>query len=241
MNTINLPLYLYVTEESLINILKEGKLNVSRPWATNDITEAVKQGEEKQREQIKEYGYICLSGTCISPAMWGYYADRSRGACLVFSFPLLTSDDKSFKVKKTRTTKSDPDIVIKKVEYGKERLNSEDIDELLFRKSLDWQHENEYRIKVNLSQLDCIESKGKDGDLNISFKSNLITKYLTAIILGVNCNKQKPEIDGLIRNISRDKKIQVIKAKMSTSNFEFDIDSNIFSLPDFYYRDDDED
>lgn len=95
---MNLRLYLYVTEDALINILREGKLNISKPWGTNDITEGVKQGEEKQKENIKEFGYICLSETCTSPAMWGYYADRSRGACLAFTFDLNTSDEKTFYV-----------------------------------------------------------------------------------------------------------------------------------------------
>lgn len=189
-----LKLYLYVTEDALINILREQKLNISRPWSTNDITEAVKQREEKQQEKIKEYGYICLSETCTSPAMWGYYSDRSRGACLAFAFNVNTDDKKTFHVLQNT-------IEIKKVEYCKNRASSDNIDKLIFRKSKDWSHEKEYRIKVDLATVDFIETKDKLNRISYIFKTDLIMEYLRGIILGVNCKKEKSEIDGIIRSI----------------------------------------
>lgn len=234
---MNLRLYLYVTEDALINILREGKLNISKPWGTNDITEGVKQGEEKQKENIKEFGYICLSETCTSPAMWGYYADRSRGACLAFTFDLNTSDEKTFYVLvKGKMSLKNP-IIIKKVEYSKERVSCDNIDDLIFRKSEDWSHEKEYRIKIDLSSVDFVETKDKLNQINYIFKTDLIMEYLRGIILGANCKKEKSEIDGIIRSIKGSKihqPIQVIRAKMNKSNFEFDVPiDNIHYYSDF--------
>ena len=78
----DLTLYLYASLDSLLKILETGKLKVSLPWGTNDITEGVPRNEQVRNHQTEAYGYICLSDNCTSPAMWGYYADRGRGACL---------------------------------------------------------------------------------------------------------------------------------------------------------------
>ncbi len=247
-NSHILKLYIYVTEDALINILREKKLNISRPWSTNDITEAVKQREEKQQEKIKEYGYICLSETCTSPAMWGYYADRSRGACLAFTFYVNTNDGKTFYVLDRKGQQFQDAIEIKKVEYCKNRASSDNIDKLIFRKSKDWSHEKEYRIKVDLATVDFIETKDKLNRISYIFKTDLIMEYLRGIILGVNCKKEKSEIDGIIRSIKGGiihDPIQVIRAKMDMAHFEFNVPTDEIPYESFvnnnYYDDENDD
>ena len=79
-------LFMYVSEDSLFKILKSGLLRLSLPWNTNDVTECVAQQATTQSEGVKEFGYLCFSANPHSPAMWGLYADRSKGACLAFDF-----------------------------------------------------------------------------------------------------------------------------------------------------------
>ena len=78
-------LYLYVSEKQLFSILEDKALKLSRTEYTNDTTENIYSAEDSVSPLVREYGYICLSSTITSPMMWGQYADRNKGACLVFS------------------------------------------------------------------------------------------------------------------------------------------------------------
>lgn len=180
------------------NILEQRYLIVSSPWATNDITEGVAQKEEKQSENIKQYGYICMSKTCTSPAMWGYYADRSRGACLVFDI-----DEDSDYAKK---------YPIQEVKYEEKRLDTTDVTDLLSCKSTDWQHEKECRIIFKLSEL---QTRKRPENSEIFFIHHEIMKYLSGIILGVNCNSECAQIQSIAKDV------KVIRIQISPEKFEF--------------------
>lgn len=220
-----LYLYLYAREDQLFGILKDYALNISRAWGTNDITEGVLQGEEKQREVIKNYGYICLSKTCTSPAMWGYYADRSRGVCLVFVFEVqFSKNDREFIVLNKRKISKNP-IIIKEVSYEKGRSISTDIKNLLFCKSEDWKHEQEYRIIFKLSDVD----RKVDENGNVCFKTRSIMPYLKGVILGANCKKERAEVEAIISNTNqwyKGKEPKVMKAEMSKTDFNFIVPLN---------------
>lgn len=175
-------LYLYTSEECLMNILRERRLYVSRPWNTNDITEGVTQGETSQSEEVKELGYICLSETCQSPAMWGYYADRSRGACLVFDINLPEYQRKSHCIRYGA------------VSYADKRVSAkEKLEKRLFTKAKDWEHEREYRFLFKLLKLDSFH-KESNGRSEVIFYESYIFSYLSGVILGKNCVRQLAEI-----------------------------------------------
>ena len=95
-----LRLFMYVDEVALENIIRQERLRVSCPWRTNDVTEGVYAGEYSQNEDTKKYGYLCFSAVCNSPAMWGYYANRGRGACLVFDFDVRPLKNGEYEVLK---------------------------------------------------------------------------------------------------------------------------------------------
>lgn len=225
----SLFLYLYAREDQFLGILKDNALNISKAWGTNDITEGVLQEEEKQRELVKDYGYICLSETCTSPAMWGYYADRSRGVCLIFVFDVnIYERSGEMTILDDGKIPRNP-ITIKKVSYKKMRSSSIDVKDLLFCKSEDWVHEQEYRIIFKLSDVD--QRVGENGD--VCFKTGSIMPYFKGVILGVNCRKERAEVEAIISKANRwnkGKEPKVIKAKMSKTDFRFVVPLNSISM-----------
>ena len=55
--------YMYTTEKPLFDRLHTGKLKLSCPWRTNDVTERVAHKYVEQSEWVKSYGYLCFSAT----------------------------------------------------------------------------------------------------------------------------------------------------------------------------------
>ena len=188
-----------------MSILRDKFIYVSRPWNTNDITEGVLQGCSEQSEEVKELGYICLSKTCNSPAMWGYYADRSRGACLVFDIDF----DEYKQESKCR--------VCNEVKYSLNRISSNSpIEELLFTKAADWQHEQEYRLLFKLYDLKHC-TRMVNGQETVLFYDSKLFKYLSGVILGAHCKKQCAEITAILPQCKK----AVTKMQLDSSLFSF--------------------
>jgi len=203
-------LFLYTSDDGMKSILKNDIMIVSTPWSTNDITEGVAQNSEKQSEKIRLYGYICMSETATSPAMWGYYADRSRGACLAFEFP-----DSPCLNGKFSETINNVEIKFSPIQYKEERSTATDVLELLSVKSDDWKHEKEYRLFFRLSDL-TMKPITKDGITKEHFVFEGLNKYLSTIILGANCPSQCAEIIAITH-----KKYKVCRIEFDKKNFEF--------------------
>ena len=206
-----IKLYLYASEASLRSILKSGKIRLSKPWNTNDITECVAKGEKDQSELIKTYGYICLSSTKSSPAMWGYYADRSRGACIEFTFSYTYHTVDLFPC---------GGGYAHKVKYSDERVDPNETVELLITKSKSWEYEKEYRILYKLNKrpvIDVIE-----GD-TIQYYTNDIKENVTGIILGKNCKIQLSELKTIIRSSAIHTITNISRACLDSNSFNFDV------------------
>lgn len=221
-----LTLYLYASLDSLLKILETGKLKVSLPWGTNDITEGVPRNERMRNYQTEAYGYICLSDNCTSPAMWGYYADRGRGACLVFRFKWVQPCGKAQngEINAWKIARPVPQNgswlpgKLYQVEYGEKRSEFKSAEDMLRYKSNDWKHESEYRYITPLAdtELDNI-TETSYGKLGLYFVTD-ITRYITGIILGPHCQLQPIDI---VQYVGKHKStnitpfIEVVKAKFS--------------------------
>lgn len=178
-------LYHYTRLDSAIRIILTNHLKFGRLGDMNDVNEAYKrisyeywsdvQTKDVQYE-LKQYRQISLTmdsstyqGFDIS-AMWGHYAEKGKGVCLVFDkqklLKCLSSDMHSCKVNYKRKFK------------GYVHINSENIGKSLerkrkgffFTKSSDWKYEQEYRI---ITKIDS----GSD-DLFLDFKDSLIAVVL---------------------------------------------------------------
>jgi len=85
-------------------------------------------------------GFLCLTASCDNLLMWAHYANDHKGVCLEFD---VTKDLDTF-------------YFPKKVEYKPELISYNYLRdqakaaETLFRKSPDWEYEQEYRVlKIN--------------------------------------------------------------------------------------------
>lgn len=193
-NIALIRLFLYVTFPQLQEIAKSKCIKISCPWRTNDVTEGVFIGEREQREELKEYGYVCFSATPYSPSMWGYYADRSRGACLMFDFPLARIDNKGYLLllNDWTTSESYEDRILRAVSYKRYREGKRgSIFSALYSKSREWSHEQEYRLLVRLSKIYADDLQDQDSLKNFYLHDLLL--YFRGIILGAKCNFQVEE------------------------------------------------
>lgn len=178
-------LYHYTKFENAIRIIESNKLRFGRVGDMNDINEAYKRisyahrsnvRTEDVHNELKRYRQISLTmddssyqGFDIS-AMWGHYAEKGKGVCLVFDkrklLKCLSSDMHSCKVNYKRKFK------------GYIHINSENIGKSLerkrkgffFTKSSDWKYEQEYRI---ITKVDS-----DTDDLFLDFKDSLIAIVL---------------------------------------------------------------
>ena len=178
-------LYQYTKFDSAIRIILSEQLKFGRLGDMNDVNEAYKhisfdhrgniKTEDVQKE-LKLYRQISLTmdsstyqGFDIS-AMWGHYAEKGKGVCLVFD-------------KRKLLKYISPEMYSRKVNYkrkfkGNVRIDSENIakslerrrKEFFFTKSSDWKYEQEFRVITKV--------KNCSDDLYLDFKDSLIAIIL---------------------------------------------------------------
>ncbi|MBQ3143560.1 MAG: DUF2971 domain-containing protein [Akkermansia sp.] len=218
-------LYLYCTENGLLSIIDEGKLKVSQPWGTNDITEGVSQGATRRNPSVEQHGYVCFSETCTSPAMWGYYAQRSQGAVFVFdiAYTLTESCNNQWKIlnpQKWQNQTHDLPGKLVKVEYGTIRPPKEaDIYTLLSQKSKTWEAEREYRYILPLANCEFEDIEEKNGVTLGIYKTSSILQFATGIILGTECRLKEALIQAKLK---QKEDTNHIPADITVSRIEWD-------------------
>ena len=119
--------------------------------------------------------------------MWGHYADKFRGMALEFEV-----------LDQTKVTK---------VEYTYQRyvvdgksianLTEEDLKKFIVRKDKIWEHEGEFRVRVNLHS--CITKRLSNGDTIYfqSFDPDIFPSQvlkLTGVVLGSECTVTMEDI-----------------------------------------------
>src|ERR1700674_2531011 len=106
---------------------------------------------EKKKEIDESKGLICFSRSWKNPLLWGHYAEKHTGICMVFDVPksLLKSviyDKRLFKIDLDAKTKAP-------------KLTEAVGEQLLRTKFFDWKYEDEMRLFVQLD--DAREESGK--------------------------------------------------------------------------------
>ncbi len=160
-------LYHFTSFDSCIKILLSNTLLFGRLCDLNDINELYRPLFSKTLEEtdfdyvrniISQYQQLSLTqddkrvdkaGFDI-PAMWGHYADKGRGACLVFNKAKLLKNKPSF-VLQTGSVDYDktytPDIHFSTNKNGTlVPFTEQEIADLFFKKTVDWSYEQEFRI-----------------------------------------------------------------------------------------------
>ena len=217
-----LKLCLYVGDHALMQIVDKQRLRLSCPWRTNDITECVAQAETYQTNIIKNFGYICLSSIWDSPKMWGLYAERSRGACLIFEFDVIKLDEETYEILENGKSALNNRLLIRKVRYSEIRAKGGDID-ILFRKSTTWSDEHEYRILFNLASgfSGEIETTQTSDGMRIDYYHSELLRNLRVIALGPKCRYNEVEIRSLLDSKLKDlRKISCKSKRFGNINME---------------------
>lgn len=219
-------LYMYVKPDALIPLLTSKRIHLSKPWNTNDVTECVQQNKERQSEQIKEYGYICLSCRCNSAAMWGYYADSSRGACLAFDIPVEKNKRGQYILLDEDYTVQSASKCIRAVEYRENRVRENNPLTLLHRKASEWSHEEEYRIAI---PLELAKNESSDDYAKVCFYDDVLFTYLSHVILGVHSQHECSDIKAVLQNLEI-KEVNVTRASFSPLQFSYLIPDTLYTL-----------
>lgn len=244
-----LKLCMYVSEQSLMQIIEKERLRLSCPWRTNDVTECVAQDNFLQSNIVKNFGYICLSAKWDSPKMWGLYAERSRGACLIFEFDVIKLNEETYELLEDGMSALNDRLLIRKVRYSDTRSKSGDAD-ILYRKSSTWSDEFEYRILFDLSAgfKGEIETCNTPNGVRVDYYYSELLRDLRTIVLGPSCRYNEVEIRSVIENKTRDLK-RVKCCELDSISYETQllpdihscmVDRADFSPDKFEYRVNDE-
>ena len=163
-------LYHFTNRCSALKILETGSLKFGKLKQMNDINESyrevfTKEGvePEKVEEELNKYKQISLThdgrllGFAI-PSMWGHYAEKGYGICFVFDKTKLLNtisgdcygDDIHYSFDYDNSIKIDKDDI--------ESSFKENIKDLFFTKTIDWEYEQEFRI-ITKSSNDVLEYK----------------------------------------------------------------------------------
>ena len=155
-------LYHYTSFETALKIIASGQLRYGRLSNMNDVNEAYRYvyynkdlniSSQDVLQELSLYRQLSFSvdgvncGYNISP-MWGHYAQKGRGVCLVFDRNKLENklSEQSNVYSRTITYKSNysGDIDIKMSDIPQSIASQK--DEIFFSKSSEWEYEQEYRI-----------------------------------------------------------------------------------------------
>lgn len=172
-------LYHYTSFEAAVKIISSGKLLFSVLTRLNDINEScgpslLARGTTKETQEAMKLlqRYKTLSFASDNkvvrgydiPTMWGHYASRGSGACLVFEKESLLTIMRhnhfyNNYVKYLRNVDSN-DYYYNPILHGDaQNFVHKAIKPFFFRKSLDWKYEQEFRcISNNQDSLDYGDS-----------------------------------------------------------------------------------
>lgn len=216
-NEKRLLLYRYMPYEAFEKTIEDWSLKLTIPYETNDPFEFMpccqnlKDVADKQILTAKKNppGILCFSTSMTSASMWGHYADRHKGVCLIFDFPCIpkmvpitsrTDTTQSYIIGKYENLEKEPDpkLLIFPVKYSSQRPPSVQrhaydtsgghdfgqLIRLLTTKDQSWEIEQEHRIFIPIE------------DKNNSIKNRMIfssfhMKYLRGVILGPQCPYSK--------------------------------------------------
>lgn len=184
MQTINLNkdyLYHYTSFESAVKILASEKLLFSDFRRLNDINESFgptvvycgfsDSEVDSLKKNLNNYKQISFTtdkgihkGFNI-PAMWGHYATRGNGVCLVLDYDKIKERIKTIEylyAKKVEYSKPDLNDICYYKHYGVsfEEFIRKSKDDLFFHKTKDWEYEHEYRIIAISDEITRLDISG---------------------------------------------------------------------------------
>lgn len=256
-----ITLYKYLPFETLIEILKHGDLKITFREDANDPYELLPSGDlPNDHSNIKkDYGFISFSSNNNIPSLWGNYSDKYKGVCLEFQIPCFSEKCNNplisyfckienklkiisyYKDGIATVVGVQNSCLLGKIEYlGHDRATGFQEEAItstveqtsltlayLINKDSTWEHEQEWRVitsKKYASRCSLVSKKQM-------YFSNLLTKYITKIIITPYCEHTKESLEVFIPHIiqshnqenSFGKNIPIVKAEFSETSFLLNI------------------
>ncbi len=135
----------FLNEQYGLKALRDRRLKISRIHELNDPFEflGVELSDRKFRRALKQTkdqlseknGLLCFSKNWRNPVLWAHYANKHRGLCLGFDFPVKSVEEVTYVNSRLPKPKKLDETFVKK---------------LLFTKFCHWIYEDECRVYVTL-------------------------------------------------------------------------------------------
>lgn len=205
-------LYHYTSFEKGLLIILSRTMIMSHPSKMNDINESYRplycnygnDIEEVEKELKKYYqsSFTLKDGKTpgfFIPAMWGHYANKGEGICIVFDRKKLISRFEQYGFFHDAVIYHEDYNSSILIEGEPKKFIRENIKKIFFSKSKDWEYEREYRVvcrsektPVEFDLTDCILAvivhkfdDTKDVNLNQSAIYKSIVRRLKVINIPV--------------------------------------------------------
>jgi hypothetical protein len=213
-------LYHLTSAEYAITNIVFGRLKVARFSSLNDPFELLAHVTLRSHDRLgllenknrlnQEYGLLCFSENWTDPALWAHYGDRHRGICLGFD----VEDGFARKITYQKARLKDDD--------ARDKSEAEVLDALLYTKYESWQYEREWRLLLNLSELDA------EGGLHFRKFGNRLK--LTEVVVGAECSISFDEIRKLAS--THCPMANTVKTRMARGSFDMvPLEKTIIAVP----------
>lgn len=184
----------YENEQRVINTLK-------------DIDNLDNTFDEFITEIRESIAIACFTNVCDSRLMWGYYCNGLSGVCLIYNKTQLLKNNVELNPVSYINGAFELNVLDFTFNY-KEQLRAKTLSQIVKTKHKEWEHENEYRSVVDLSE----DESGK-GKLIC-----LETDCLDGVIIG---KRVRDSVKAQIRKLAKRYKFKVFMA---------DVDYQLFSV-----------
>ena len=210
----NTVYYHFLSSRNAIHDIERQMIRVSTLDTLNDPFELMPYLRYKRGEDIKQYmkirdeisglyGLLCFSGTCNEPLLWSHYADRHKGIALGFNFDMNNVIKVIYSNNPIREQIELTDNFI----INKNRFL--DLAKIKYKK---WEHEDEYRMLVDLKN--CIRI---DGHYFYRFGNNL---KIREIRLGAKFDYKVNDIKYILNMSTITSNIDVIPCRLERQGYK---------------------
>lgn len=198
-------LYHFTNFEAACKILASKTLRLSQMNRMNDVNESFRMIYSRSEDvffswstsgaKYSQLGFSEDTGKTLgflNLPMWGYYADKGRGVCIVLDKNKVINELQTRKFwhgKVRYVRRYDNDLIISSEKEIDRRYRS-----VFFRKDNAWKHENEYRVVSRDPSLKVLFTTLLNSDylyhLNLikqAFRANMSIIQLISISFGLHC------------------------------------------------------
>ncbi len=170
-----------------------------------------KDANEKISSFLREDRIFCVSEKNDDLLMWAHYTDDHKGAAI--KLKCIPEKDTALCVAKPVIySAAMPLLKVGELFNSQQELMRKILDEILLTKSLDWQHEKEWRVILMKQQ------EGNDFDMRGIFEDEI-----DAIYLGCRMHEQdKKDIIDIVR--TKRKKVRIFYARKNDREFKLDFE-----------------